>query len=201
VTRWDDLSKAIVGSKGEALVLQVLRDGKSFSVTVKPEMRDSKNLFGEKTTTPVIGVVASGDVFIEHYGPIDAVVKGTVQTVNIIELTILSLAKMVERVVPLESIGGPIMIAKMAGEQASAGGVSFLAFMALLSINLGILNLLPIPVLDGGHLVFYAVEMIFRRPVSMRVREIAQQVGLVLLISLMVLAFYNDILRYFIRQG
>jgi regulator of sigma E protease len=89
----------------------------------------------------------------------------------------------------------------MAGEQATAGVVSFLAFMALLSINLGILNLLPIPVLDGGHLVFYTMEMIFRRPVSMKVREIAQQVGLVLLVSLMVLAFYNDIIRYFLKQG
>jgi regulator of sigma E protease len=82
------------------------------------------------------------------------------------------------------------------------GGGAFLAFMALLSINLGILNLLPVPVLDGGHLFFYFCELVFRRPVSQKVREYAQQIGLFLLLSLMVLAFYNDIARYFFsRQG
>jgi regulator of sigma E protease len=94
------------------------------------------------------------------------------------------------------------MIAKMAGEQASAGGSSFLAFMALLSVNLGVLNLLPVPVLDGGHLFFFCWELVFRRPVSQKAREYAQQVGLMLLLGLMLLAFYNDIIRYFVnRQG
>ncbi len=201
VVRWDDLSKAIAGGKGEPLTLQVKRGAETLVFSLKPEQRATKNVFGEATTTPVVGIVASGELFKERYGPVEAVTKGTLQTLNLIDLTIVSLAKMVERVVPLDSIGGPIMIAKMAGEQATAGGVSFLAFMALLSINLGVLNLLPIPVLDGGHLLFYTMEMIFRRPVSMKVREIAQQVGLVLLISLMVLAFYNDIVRYFLKQG
>jgi regulator of sigma E protease len=79
--------------------------------------------------------------------------------------------------------------------------VNFLAFMALLSINLGILNLLPVPILDGGHLFFYFWEFIFRRPVSLRARELSQQVGMALLIGLMVLAFYNDIVRYVFRKG
>jgi regulator of sigma E protease len=109
--------------------------------------------------------------------------------------------KLIERVVPLDSVGGPIMIAKMAGDQAAAGGVNFLAFMALLSINLGILNLLPVPILDGGHLLFFSMEVLFRKPISMKVREMAQQVGLVLLVSLMVLAFYNDIVRYLVNKG
>ena len=119
-----------------------------------------------------------------------------------IDLTFMSLVKMVQRVVPMDSVGGPIMIAKMAGEQASAGIASFLAFMALLSINLGVLNLLPVPVLDGGHLLFYLMELVFRRPVPQKVREYAQQIGMALLLGLMVLAFYNDIIRYFVtRQG
>ena len=112
----------------------------------------------------------------------------------------MSLVKMVQRVVPMDSVGGPIMIAKMAGEQASAGAASFLAFMALLSINLGVLNLLPVPVLDGGHLLFYFMELIFRRPVTQKIREYAQQIGMVLLLGLMVLAFYNDIIRYFVNH-
>jgi regulator of sigma E protease len=103
--------------------------------------------------------------------------------------------------VPLDTLGGPIMIAKMAGETAQAGGSSFLAFMALLSVNLGVLNLLPVPVLDGGHLFFFFWELVFRRPVSQKAREYAQQVGLMLLLGLMLLAFYNDIIRYFVGQG
>jgi len=201
VARWGDLYKTIIAAQGEPLRIQVKRGEKNLIFSLKPEPSVRKNLFGEAISTPLIGIVASGEVFKERFGPVEAVMKGTAQTVSLIELTIVSLAKMVERVVPLDSIGGPIMIAKMAGEQATAGGVSFLAFMALLSINLGVLNLLPVPVLDGGHLVFYTMEMIFRRPVSMKVREMAQQLGLVLLIAFMALAFYNDIIRYFVKQG
>jgi regulator of sigma E protease len=89
------------------------------------------------------------------------------------------------------------MIAEMAGEQAQAGLVNLLFFIGLISINLAILNILPIPVLDGGHLLFFFLEVIFRRPLSLRVREVAQQVGLFLLIMLMILVFYNDITRVF----
>jgi regulator of sigma E protease len=201
VTRWDDFAKAIVDSKGQPLVIQVQRGSSTLSVTVTPESRTAKNIFGETVTSPVIGVISAGETVIDRYGPGDALVMGTRQTTNVIRLTILSFEKLVERAIPLDSIGGPIMIAKMAGQQASAGLVSFLAFMALLSINLGVLNLLPVPILDGGHLFFYFWELLFRRPVSMKTREIAQQIGLVLLIGLMVLAFYNDIARYFLGQG
>jgi regulator of sigma E protease len=201
VARWSDLYKTIATGKGEPITLVVKRGDKNLTFTLKPELRSSKNLFGEATSTPAIGIVSAGEIFKERFGPVEAVVKGTTQTLNLIDMTIVSLAKMVERVVPLDSVGGPIMIAKMAGEQAAAGGVSFLAFMALLSINLGVLNLLPIPVLDGGHLLFYTMEMIFRRPVSMKVREVAQQIGLLLLMGLMVMAFYNDVVRYFLKQG
>lgn len=201
VTRWEEFAKGIAESKGQPLEIQVKRGEEVLSFRITPENRTSKNIFGEQVTTPVIGVVSAGETVIDHYSPGNAFIKGSQQTWNVIHLTVLSLVKLVERAVPLDSVGGPIMIAKMAGEQAAAGGVSFLAFMALLSINLGVLNLLPVPILDGGHLFFYAWEIIFRKPVSMRTREIAQQVGLVLLIGLMVLAFYNDIVRYVIGQG
>lgn len=201
VTRWDDFAKTIAESKGAPVAIEVMRGAAPFSFTVVPESRTAKNLFGESVTSPVIGVVAAGETVIDRFGPVEAFVKGSAQTWNVIKLTLLSIVKLVERAIPLDTIGGPIMIAKMAGQQAAAGGVSFLAFMALLSINLGILNLLPVPILDGGHLVFYLWELIFRKPVSMRTREIAQQIGLALLIALMVLAFYNDIARHFLGQG
>ncbi|GFE59339.1 RIP metalloprotease RseP [Geobacter sp. AOG1] len=201
VKRWDELAKTIAGGKGQPVELQVRRGEATLTIRVTPESRSGKNLFGETVTSPVIGVVAAGEIVTDRFGPLEAFVKGSAQTWDVIKLTMLSLVKLVERAIPLDTIGGPIMIAKMAGQQAAAGSVSFLAFMALLSINLGILNLLPVPILDGGHLFFYFWEFIFRRPVSMKTREIAQQIGLVLLIGLMVLAFYNDIARYFLGQG
>lgn len=202
INRWDQIAEGVAASKGKPLTLTVKRDAADIKFTIAPEPRVSKNLFGEKVNGYAIGVASAGEVVTERFNPLQAVVKGTEQTWKVIDLTVLSLVKMVQRVVPMDSVGGPIMIAKMAGEQASAGGASFLAFMALLSINLGVLNLLPVPVLDGGHLLFYFMELIFRRPVPQRIREYAQQIGMVLLLGLMVLAFYNDIIRYFVnRQG
>ncbi len=201
VSRWDDFAKMIAESKGLPLTVLTTRGTQSLSFTVVPETRTGKNLLGESVSSPVIGVVSSKETVVDRFSPGEAVVKGSTQTWNVIRLTLLSIVKLVERAIPLETIGGPIMIAKMAGQQAAAGGANFLAFMALLSINLGVLNLLPVPILDGGHLFFYLWEAIFRRPVSMRTREMAQQIGLVLLIALMVLAFYNDIARYFLGQG
>lgn len=201
VSRWDEFSSIIAESKGVPLEIVVERGGALRTFTIRPETREGKNLFGEKIIYPIIGVVAAAEMVKDQYGPIDAVVKGCQQTWKLIGLTLLSIVKMIERVVPLDSVGGPIMIAKMAGEQAAAGGVNFLAFMALLSINLGILNLLPIPILDGGHLFFYCWELLFRKPVTIKAREMAQQIGLALLIGLMVLAFYNDIIRYVVNKG
>jgi len=197
VTQWDDIAGLIADSKGTPVTLTVQRGSETLQFTMTPEPRIAKNLFGESVKGHAIGITAAGEVVTDVSAPLQAIVKGTRQTWKVIDLTILSLVKMVQRVVPLDSVGGPIMIAKMAGETAQMGGSSFLAFMALLSINLGVLNLLPVPVLDGGHLFFYFCELIFRRPVSRKVREYAQQVGLFLLLSLMVLAFYNDIVRYF----
>jgi len=197
VAQWDEIAGMIAAGKGQPIHLSVKRNGQDLQFTITPEPRVSKNLFGESVNGYAIGIAAAGEVVTEKSNPFQAVVKGSVQTWKVIDLTIMSLVKMIQRVVPLDSVGGPIMIAKMAGETAQMGGASFLAFMALLSINLGVLNLLPVPVLDGGHLFFFFCELIFRRPVSQKVREYAQQVGLFLLLGLMVLAFYNDIIRYF----
>ncbi|MEI6209396.1 MAG: RIP metalloprotease RseP [Desulfuromonadales bacterium] len=202
IKRWDEIAEEISVSKGKPISLSVKRDNQLVTFTITPEPRVAKNLFGEKINGYAIGVASAGEVVMEYFNPFQAVIKGTEQTWKVIDLTVMSLVKMLQRVVPMDSVGGPIMIAKMAGEQASAGVAPFLAFMALLSVNLGVLNLLPVPVLDGGHLLFFFCELIFRCPVPQKVREYAQQVGMVLLLGLMVLAFYNDIIRYFVsRQG
>jgi regulator of sigma E protease len=201
VSRWNDMSARIAGSGGKPLDLVVERNGKPFTVRVAPEMRTAKDLLGDTYTSPVIGVMVSAEYVTERFGPLESVIKAGEQTWTVTRMTVIAVAKMISGSISADNIGGPIMIAKMAGEQAKTGIVSFLAFMSLLSINLGLLNLLPIPILDGGHLIFYFWEMIFRRPLHMKIREVAQQIGLVLLIGLMALAFYNDIVRYLIGQG
>jgi len=112
-----------------------------------------------------------------------------------IKLTFVVLGKLIVGAISPRTLAGPIGIAQMSGEVAKAGPLAFLSFLALLSINLGILNLLPIPILDGGHLLFFFIEGIMGKPLSIRKRELAQQVGLFLLIALMVFVFYNDIYR------
>ena len=200
ISHWEQIAEGVAASKGQPLTLTVKREARDLTYTITPEPRVSKNLFGEKINGYAIGVASAGEAVTEYFNPFQAVIKGTEQTWKVIDLTFMSLVKMVQRIVPMDSVGGPIMIAKMAGEQASAGIAPFLAFMALLSVNLGVLNLLPVPVLDGGHLLFYLMEFIFRRPVPQKVREYAQQIGMVLLLGLMVLAFYNDIIRYFVTR-
>jgi regulator of sigma E protease len=128
-------------------------------------------------------------------GFFEAFQSGLAQTWGITKMTVVSLIKLVERKVPLATLGGPIFIAQLADQQAQEGWANLLFFTALLSINLGILNLLPIPVLDGGHLFFFGLEWILGKPLSLKKREVAQQVGMFVLILLMVFVFYNDIVR------
>lgn len=201
IARWEDFAKTISQGKLAPLEIEVRRGQENLKFRMVPESRTAKNLLGDTVTQPIVGVVAAGDTVIEHFPPGEAIVRGSSQCWTVIKLTVLSLVRLVERAIPLDTIGGPIMIVKMAGQQAAAGGVNFLAFVAFLSVNLGVLNLLPVPILDGGHLAFFLIELVIGRPVSKRAREIAQQVGLVLLISLMMLAFYNDIARMFMGKA
>jgi regulator of sigma E protease len=201
VSKWSDLSRLIAESRGKQLDMKVDRGGKTFVFRVTPEVTTQKNLLGDTITYPAIGISASKDFAVERFGPVESFKKGSEHTWDVIRLTYVVLGRIVTGAISLDTIGGPIMIAKMAGEQAYAGISNLVAFMAFLSINLGILNLLPIPILDGGHFMFYAYEWLFRRPVSIKARELLQQVGLVLLIGLMFLAFYNDIVRYFVGHG
>ena len=114
-----------------------------------------------------------------------------------ISLTAVGFMKIIQQVVPASELGGPILIAQIAGEQMRAGWVNLIYFIGLLSVNLGLLNLLPIPVLDGGHLAFLTIEGLRRKPLKMRAQIIAQQVGIGLLGTLMIFVFYNDIIRLF----
>lgn len=197
VSKWDELSKIIRSSQGKELILEVKRDEKIIEIKVTPQSSIQKNLFGEEIKIFLIGITPSGDTIVEKVGPIKAIGMGVAQTWFGIKLTAITIVKLIERVVPAKTIGGPLLIAQLAGEQAKKGIVSLVLFMAILSINLGIINLIPIPILDGGHFLFLALETILRKPISVKKMEIAQQVGLVIVILLMIFAFYNDLVRIF----
>jgi regulator of sigma E protease len=200
VIEWEEIAPIIAMSKG-ALDIRVERNGAYKTLQIIPDMGTIHNLFGEPNRQPIIGVVPVGEVKNISFPPIKAVVIGTKKTWYFIDITISSMVKLVQGIVPLKSIGGPIQIADLANQAAKQGSSNFFLLLALISINLGILNLLPIPILDGGHLMFNSIELITKRPVSQKVREYAQQIGIVLLLGLMILAFYNDIARFFVGQG
>jgi regulator of sigma E protease len=200
ITKWDELSEIISQSKGKQLLITVHRDGQSLSLTVVPKLMKTTNHFGETVEAYKIGVSPLPRTFIERQNPLSAFGRGLNQTWMISKLTVISIVKMFQGVVSPKSLGGPILIAQIAGAQVREGIVPFILFMAMLSINLAILNLLPIPVLDGGHLLFYMLEMATGREVNLRWREKAQQVGFVLLILLMVFVFMLDIERLNIKM-
>ncbi len=195
VLYWSDMAAIIKDSKGRDLTITIERDNKISDVVVKPGAVKGKNIFGEEVESYKIGIASSSEMVTVRLNPFKAVVEGAEQTWWFTKLTYVSIVKIIQRVISPSTLGGPIMIAKMSGEYAKQGIIPFIFFMAVLSINLGVLNLLPIPVLDGGHLMFYLIEIVTRKEINMKWREMAQQVGFFLLILLMVFVFYNDIAR------
>lgn len=195
VSSWEELSRRILASEGRALELTIERDGGTLPVTVTPEKQMNRNLFGEELGE-VYRVGIERAVDSEDVGWVAAPWVAARQTYFYSELIIVSIGKMLQGAISARELGGPITIARVAGERAQGGGKALLEFMAFLGVNLGVLNLLPIPVLDGGHLFFFAAEAVVRRPIRARTREMAQQVGLFLLVSLMLFAVYNDIYRW-----
>ncbi len=192
---WQDLAQAIRSSKGDPLRLAILRDGEHHSISVTPHLQEHTTIFGETKLVPMLGIMAAGHTTTLPLSIFEAAAAGADQTWELSKLTIQGLVKLVERVIPLDTIGGPIMIAQMVGQQAHEGITNLLAITALISINLGLLNLLPIPVLDGGHILFCAIEWMRRRPLDERLQHITMRIGLTFLLALMGLAIFNDIWR------
>jgi regulator of sigma E protease len=198
ISSWEDMANAIMASKGKTLAISVLRGDTVLTKNVTPEVNKVKNIFNEDVDRYVIGITASGEVFKKDLNFFQAVSESIDQTYQITALTIEGIVKLFQGTVSPKTLGGPIMIAQMAGQQAKEGMVNLIFFIALISINLAILNFLPIPVLDGGHLLFFFIEAVKGSPVSVKVREISQQAGIFVLILLMIYVFYNDIARVFL---
>jgi regulator of sigma E protease len=191
----DDLLDIIRARPGASFPMVVERDGKRLTLTVTPDAVKERTAAGDEIAVGKIqaGLGLRADRF-EPYG-VMAAWYGTVRTWDMTVLTAKGLWKLVSRQIELSNIGGPIQIATETTRQAHEGFLSVALFVAVISVNLGVLNLLPIPMLDGGHLLFFVIEAVLGRPLSLRKREVAQQVGFVLLMVIMVFALYNDLTR------
>jgi regulator of sigma E protease len=192
---WGDLKTAAIDKPGQELAFRVLRSGTEILIKLTPEAKVVKDIEGKSTEVGLLGIGMAGEMTTEKYGVFGALVRAIDETRRLTYLIAVSIKKMVMGSIPADSIGGPILIFQIYGEQAEQGFNELIRLTALLSINLGLLNLLPIPVLDGGHIFFFLIEILKGKPVSEKNRERAQQVGIFMLLSLMVFAFYNDIMR------
>ena len=200
IDTWGDLSEAIRGSGGKTLRLVVRRPAGSanlLTVMIKPkQVAEEGQVFGEKSPVWIIGVLPRGDEFTKHDPPLTAMREGVVGTWHISHDIVVGIYKIIDGSTPArKALGGPIMIAQMAGKEAHQGFADLAMFTVMLSLELGIINLLPVPLLDGGHLAFFLIEGIRGKPLKLRHREIAMEVGLFLLFILMAFVILNDISR------
>jgi regulator of sigma E protease len=197
-TGWLDVLEIVKNSQGKPVSVILQRGGEQLTLQVVPKIDVVKTIFGEKIEERyMIGIMKARELTYEESDIIGAFKNACLQTWMYISLTATGVVKIIQRIVPASELGGPILIAKIAGEQMKAGWLDLVYFISLLSVNLGLLNLLPIPVLDGGHLAFLTIEGVRRKPMNERAQIVAQQVGIGLLGTLMVFVFYNDIVRLF----
>lgn len=196
VTEWTALVKKIQASPDQVLPLLLERNGQRLILDLRPAAKQVEN--------GVIGYIGAGVAQVEwpeeqqriiHYGVFESLSKGVEKTWQMITLILESLWKMLEGVISVKNLSGPITIAKVAGASAESGVEAFVSFLAYLSISLGVLNLLPIPMLDGGHLLYYTLELLRGKPVSERVQMIGLRLGMAILFTLMTVAIVNDVMR------
>jgi regulator of sigma E protease len=195
---WAQMTAQVKEHPQKPLHVEVLRNGQRVALTVTPAA-EKVTVNGQTVEVGKIGITGPGRSLIRSDSPLEAVYQGLEATWGWTELTVVGLYKMVVGDISSKNIGGPLTIANISGEAASQGASSVVFLIAILSINLGVLNLLPIPILDGGHLLFFLIEGILRKPLGERQRELAQQAGLVFLVAIMIFAFWNDLERIFTR--
>ncbi len=196
IVSWDEIKPIITECKNTEVKVAVQRGNEAKSFNLRPKLSKTKNIFGEEKSDYLIGISPAGDMLnAERKNPFDAVFSSLKKTLEVSKLTIIVLIKMLKGDISPKNLGGPIFIAQASGAMAKEGIIPFILFIAVLSINLGVINLFPIPVLDGGHIFFYLIEIVTRREVSVKVREISQQIGFVLLLMLMLFVIFVDVER------
>ena len=195
IKNWGDMAEHIRKGQGRQTAVTVARGSETLTFQLKPQLKKTKNEYGEEIDRFLIGVESAGNMKTKDLSVFKAFTESVKQTWQIAEVTVVSMVKMIQGKISKKELGGPIMIAQMAGAQARAGVANLIWFIAIISVNLAVLNILPIPVLDGGHLVFFIIEAIKGSPVSENARMTAQQIGMLLLLLLMIFVFYNDLTR------
>ncbi|MGB5177730.1 MAG: RIP metalloprotease RseP [Gammaproteobacteria bacterium] len=200
ISNWEQWVEYVRARPGERIATQVLRKGELVELAVTPD-RESENgnsigRIGAYVRLPDEQERATMRVVV-RYGPLEAVPEALYKTWDVTTLTLRTLWKMVNGRASVENLSGPISIARYAGQSAAVGLATFLGFLGIVSVSLGVLNLLPVPILDGGHLLFYLVEIVKGSPLSETAQLVGQKIGITLLLALMSLAFYNDLVRLF----
>ncbi len=195
---WDTVYEITSKSPNKPLVFQVEKDNQIKTVEITPRLEIETTPFNDKVERGLIGVLPDADQIYYKKEPfLKAILKGTQQTFYLAKLMYIGLWKIATLKISVKQLGGPLLAAQLAVQQVQLGFLPLLMFLAVISLNLAVINLLPIPVLDGGHLLFLLIEKIKGRPLSVKAQEIGNTLGLVILVTIMLLATYNDILRFF----
>ncbi|ODQ00155.1 MULTISPECIES: sigma E protease regulator RseP [unclassified Salinivibrio] len=193
---WSELVEAVQASPNQPLQVTVTRAGREQVLNLTPDARESNGkVTGYAGIAPQMAPWPEAYRFTQQYGPLAAIPEAVSKTGQVISLTVNMVKKLIVGDVGVNNLSGPISIAKGAGMTAEIGLISFLGFMALISVNLGIINLLPLPVLDGGHLLFFGIEAVTRRPVPERVQDFGYRIGAAVLMMVMAVALFNDFAR------
>ena len=197
ISSWQQLVNLITTSANKSLQFSVKRQDTIKTITVTPKglLADDGTERGFLGVAPVVEQWPEGFVETRHYGPLDSIVRGTKETWRLITLSFDMIGNLITGQVSVKNLSGPVGIAVGAGTSVSYGLVAFLSFLALISVNLGVFNLLPLPVLDGGHLMYYIIELFRKKPVSEKTQEFGFKVGALLLIFLTCFALFNDVSR------
>jgi len=197
VERFEDIQTIVLLANGVPMQLGIARDSAPEQViTVTPRVREEKDEDGKVTKRLMLGIQASPEhMSVVRLNPVEAAGTAVYQTYDVIRTTFVAVGQMIDGSRGTEDLGGPIRIAQISGEAAKTGVLGFILFMSILSINLGVVNLFPVPLLDGGHLMFYAIEAVRGRPLSEQVQEWGLRVGLALVLTLMLFVTWNDIVH------
>jgi len=196
IDRFEDLQRLVPLGNGAEMRLTILRADDILDVVAAPRVIEETDVFGNPQRRALLGVSSSGESrMLVRHNPVSAVGLAVQQTYIVVESTFIAVGQIISGDRGTEDLGGPIRIAKFSDQAAKSGLANFVIFMAILSINLGIINLFPVPLLDGGHLLFYAIEGLRGRPLSDQTQEWGLRFGLVLVLSLMVFVTWNDILQ------
>lgn len=194
IDRFEDVQQIVRLNPGEPMVIAVRRDGQTVTLHVTPARTEMTDRFGNRHEIGLLGIGRSGVEYVRR-NPVSAVVQAFSETWNLSASTLQAMWQILIGTRASDELGGPLRIAQMSGEVAEGGLVPLLWFMAVLSVNLGLINLFPVPVLDGGHLLFYAAEAIRGKPLGQRAQEYGFRIGLALVLTLMVFATWNDLVH------